>query len=203
VATARGERRARGSGPVSAEQIAQEAVRLFAEKTYPVIGMRDIADAVGLLPGSLYVHISSKEDLLLRIVEKGIQNYVDAISAAADSDDPAPERLRAAFLAHFEVLTRSREQTRVAFFQWTYLSPEKQGRVIALRQQYEDLFVGIVRDGVRTGAFKPLRSPRLTVLAFIGMLNNATEWFSPTGPLSAKEIADELADTLLGGIQAR
>jgi AcrR family transcriptional regulator len=202
VATARGERRARGTGPVSAEQIEQEAIRLFADKTYPVIGMRDIGDAVGLLPGSLYVHISGKEDLLLRIAEKGIQNYLDAIGPAADSPGSAAERLRAAFHAHFEVLSRTREQTRVAFFQWTYLSPEKQGRVIAMRQRYEDLFVDIVRDGVRTGEFRKLRSPRVTVLAFIGMLNNATEWFQPDGQLSAIEVADEVADAAIRGIQA-
>ena len=202
MATARGERRARGSGPVSVEQIEQEAIRLFADKTYPVIGMRDIGEAVGLLPGSLYVHISSKEDLLLRIVEQGIQNYLDAIGPAADSQGSAGARLRAAFTAQFEVLSRTREQTRVAFFQWTYLSPEKQGRVIAMRQRYEDLFVDIVREGVRAGEFRTLRSPRVTVLAFIGMLNNATEWFRPDGRLSAIEVADEVADAAVKGIQA-
>lgn len=202
MATTRGERRTRGAGPVSAEQIEQEAIRLFAEKTYPVIGMRDIADAVGLLPGSLYVHISGKEDVLLRIVEKGIQNYLDAIGRAADSHESASDRLRAAFAAHFEVLSRTPEQTRVAFFQWTYLSPAKRGRVIAMRQRYEDLFVDIVRDGVRTGEFRQLRSPRVTVLAFIGMLNNATEWFHPDGELTALEVANELAETALRGIQA-
>lgn len=201
MATTRGERRARGSGPVSAEQIEQEAIRLFSEKTYPVIGMRDIGDAVGLLPGSLYVHISGKEDLLLRIVEKGIQNYLDAIGPAADTNEPAPVRLRAAIHAHFSVLARTKEQTRVAFHQWTYLSPDKQGRVIAMRQRYEDLFVGIVRDGVRNGELRALRSQRVTVLALIGMLNNATEWFSPDGALSAEEIAEEIADTALGGLE--
>lgn len=201
MATTRGERRARSSGPVSAEQIEEQAILLFAEKTYPVIGMRDIGDAVGLLPGSLYVHISGKEDLLLRIVEKGIQNYLDAIGPAADANLSAAERLRGAFTAHFRVLSRTREQTRVAFFQWTYLSPEKQGRVIAMRQRYEDLFVDIVRDGVRTGEFQKLRSPRVTVLAFIGMLNNATEWFRPDGRLSADEVATEVADAALRGIQ--
>jgi AcrR family transcriptional regulator len=186
---------------VSAEQIEQEAIRLFSEKTYPVIGMRDIGDAVGLLPGSLYVHISGKEDLLLRIVEKGIQNYLDAIGPAADTNEPAPVRLRAAIHAHFSVLARTKEQTRVAFHQWTYLSPDKQGRVIAMRQRYEDLFVGIVRDGVRNGELRALRSQRVTVLALIGMLNNATEWFSPDGALSAEEIAEEIADTALGGLE--
>lgn len=203
MATTRGERRSRGSGPVSAEQIEQEAVRLFAEKTYPVIGMRDIGDAVGLLPGSLYVHISGKEELLLRIVERGIQNYLDAIGKAADSDLPAGERLRNAFLAHFEVLQDTRDQTRVAFHQWTYLSAEKQGRIIAMRQRYEDLFTGIMRDGLRSGEFRPVRSPRVMVLAFIGMLNNAAEWYSPTGKLSAEDIATDLADTVLGGLRPR
>ena len=202
MAKARGGRRTPGSGPVSADQIEQEAVRLFAEKTYPVIGMRDIGDAVGLLPGSLYVHITGKEELLLRIVEKGIQNYLDAIGPAADGPGTAEQRLRAAFEAHFEVMHRTREQTRVAFHQWTYLSPEKQGRVIAMRQRYEDLFVGILRDGVRTGEFRKVRSARVTVLALIGMLNNATEWFQPDGRMSAATVAAEVADIALAGVRA-
>ncbi len=202
MATARGERRTRSTGPVSAEQIENEAVRLFSEKTYPVVGMRDIGDAVGLLPGSLYVHISGKEELLLRIVERGIQYYLDAIGPAADGDGTAATRLRQAIKAHFEVLGRTREQTRVAFHQWTYLSPAKQGRVIAMRQRYEDLFVGIVRDGVRSGEFRSMRSVRVTVLAIIGMLNNATEWYDPAGRLSSSEIGDEIADAALGGVLA-
>lgn len=202
MAKGRTGRRTPGTGPVSADQIEQEAIRLFAEKTYPVIGMRDIGDAVGLLPGSLYVHISGKEELLLRIVEKGIQNYLDAIEPAVDAPGTATERLRGAFEAHFAVMSATREQTRVAFHQWTYLSPEKQGRVIAMRQRYEDLFVGIVRDGVRSGEFRKVRSARVTVLALIGMLNNATEWFQPDGRMSTAQVAAEVADVALAGIQA-
>jgi Transcriptional regulator len=167
------------------------------------LGARDIGDAVGLLPGSLYVHISGKEDLLLRIVERGIENYLDAIGPAAGTADTAPDRLHAAIRAHFEVLSRTREQTRVAFHQWTYLSPDKQRHVIAMRQRYEDLFVGIVRDGVRNGEFRAMRSQRIAVLAMIGMLNNATEWFSPDGELSAEEVADEIADTTMNGLRPR
>ncbi|MDT4997487.1 MAG: hypothetical protein QOD45_1555, partial [Pseudonocardiales bacterium] len=89
-----------GSGPVSAELIEQEAIRLFGERTYPVVGMRDIGDAVGLLPGSLYVHISSKEDLLLRIVERGITDYLEVIEPiAAASAETASIRLRGIVVA--------------------------------------------------------------------------------------------------------
>lgn len=202
VATERAARRTRESGPVSVELIEQEAVRLFSERTYPVIGMRDIGDAVGLLPGSLYVHISSKEELLLRIVERGIQNYLDEITAAVDNQDPAPARLRAAIVAHFRVLARTLDQTRVAFQQWTYLGQEKHAAVIAMRQNYEDLFTAIVRDGVESGEFRRVRNVRVTVLAIIGMLNSAPGWYKPTGELEPDDIGEEFADVALAGMVA-
>ena len=185
---------------MSAELIEREAVRLFSERTYPVIGMRDIGDAVGLLPGSLYVHISSKEDLLERIVERGIQNYLDEIGAVANTEDPAADRLRAAVVAHFRVLSRTLDQTRVAFHQWTYLGPDKQPAVVAMRQRYEDLFTDIVRDGVSSGEFRPVRDLRVTVLAIIGMLNSAPGWYSPDGALTPEDVGAEIADVALGGM---
>ena len=187
---------------MSAELIEQEAVRLFSERTYPVIGMRDIGDAVGLLPGSLYVHISSKEDLLLRIVERGIQNYLDEIGAVVDTAAPAAERLRAAIVAHFRVLARTLDRTRVAFHQWTYLGPDKHAAVIAMRQRYEDLFATIVRDGIESGQFRPVRNQRVTVLAIIGMLNSAPGWYAPAGELGPEDVGAEIADVALSGMTA-
>jgi TetR/AcrR family transcriptional regulator, cholesterol catabolism regulator len=187
---------------VSAELIEQEAVRLFSERSYPVIGMRDIGDAVGLLPGSLYVHISSKEDLLLRIVERGIQNYLDEIGAVAATEEPAADRLRAAIMAHFRVLARTLDQTRVAFQQWTYLGADRQPAVVAMRQRYEDLFVGIVRDGIDSGEFRPVRNLRVSVLAIIGMLVAAPAWYKPNGELGPEEVGAEYADVALAGMTA-
>ena len=59
-------------------------------RSYPVVGMRDISEAVGILPGSLYLHIRKKEDILLRIVERGIRNYLDVIEAEVQSAGQAP-----------------------------------------------------------------------------------------------------------------
>ena len=189
------------SGPVSAELIEQEAVRLFGERTYPVVGMRDIGDAVGLLPGSLYVHISSKEDLLLRIVERGIQNYLDAITPVVESGEPATTRLRGAISAHMGVLAVTVEQTRVAVHQWTYLGPENRQHIAAMRLRYEELFDRILREGIGAGDFREMLHPRVAALSTIGMLNSVTQWYSPDGPLSAAEIGEVLADNALVGLQ--
>jgi TetR/AcrR family transcriptional regulator, cholesterol catabolism regulator len=189
------------SGPVSAELIEQAAVKLFGERTYPVVGMRDISNAVGILPGSLYVHIRRKEDILLRIVETGIQRYLDAIGPIVESGAPAPARLRGAIVAYMRVLAESLPQTRVAFHQWTYLSPDMQEAVIGLRRQYEGLFSRVLREGIADGEFRPTAHPRIAVLAILGMLNAATEWFSPTGELSAEQVGELLADSALTGLK--
>lgn len=190
------------NGPVSLERIEAAAIKLFGERTYPVVGMRDISDAVGILPGSLYVHISKKEDLLQRIVENGIQRYLDAIEPVVESDQTSPERLRAAIEAHMRVLADSLDQTRVAFHQWTHLAPTGKRRVVKLRRRYEALFSQIVEEGIEAGEFRPVKSARITVLAIIGMLNSATEWYHPTGELTAAQIAEVLAEGALNGLAA-
>jgi AcrR family transcriptional regulator len=198
----RRERGARaGEGPVSAELIEQEAIRLFGERTYPVVGMRDIGDAVGLLPGSLYVHINSKEELLLRIVEQGIIRYLDVIEPVAASAQPAGVRLREMIIAHLRVLAAAKEQTRVAFEQWVYLAPDKHQPVIDLRKRYENAFSAVVADGVAMGEFRELADQKVVVLGVIGMLTAANNWYAPDGRLSSDEVGEVLADSVLHGLE--
>jgi len=191
-----------GATPVSAELIQREAIRLFGELTYPVVGMRDLSEAVGILPGSLYAHISSKEALLLSIVEEGIGNYLKVIAPLAGAEGPADARLRAAMTAHMRVLAQTLEQTRVTFEQWGYLGPDNRARVLVLRQQYMDAFMKILQDGIKDGTFRSVPHPKLAILSLIGSLNSATEWFSPGGRRSAEEVAEALADNALHGLVA-
>jgi AcrR family transcriptional regulator len=162
--------------------------------------MRDISEAVGILPGSLYTHISSKEALLLEIVESGIDKYLDSISTIASSSEPADVRMRAAIKAHLAVVAENTEQTLVAVHQWKYLNEANRRRVAKKRLAYEEMFVRIVEDGVESGVFGGVQSVHLAVLAVIGMLNWVPEWFSPSGDKSPDEIADALADVVLSGM---
>lgn len=180
--------------------IVREAIRLFGEHSYPSVGMRDLSKAVGLQPGSLYAHISSKEDLLMVIVEEGITNYIDAISAAIDIDEPADVRLRAAIRAHLGVLSETAEQTKVTFNQWRYLGEENRARVMVLRQQYEDLFVKVAQQGIRDGALRPVPHLKAALLSIIGGLNFAAEWYSPNKSETPEKLADAVADVLLEGL---
>ena len=187
----------------SPELIKTHAIRLFADKTYPVIGMRELSDAVGILPGSLYAHIPSKESLLLAIVEEGIERYIDAVSLASGPGQPADARLRAAVRAHMQVIETSVEQTRVAFHQWQYLSEPHRERVRNLRRTYLGLFAGIVEDGIAAGTFRAVPHLRATMLTLIGGLSTATEWYVANKADSPEQMADALCDVFLGGLGAQ
>lgn len=63
--------------------------------------MQDIADAFGILKGSLYHYVKSKEDLLWLSVEEPLNNLVDsAATILADRSLPVIERIRLAIASH-------------------------------------------------------------------------------------------------------
>src|SRR4051812_40615760 len=94
------------------EFILEAATQLFSEKGYAGTTMRDIARAVGVLPGSLYAHIDSKETLLLEIVESGIDRFL-TIAEGLDPAHRSVERLRSAVRMHLAVVAENPQRTLV------------------------------------------------------------------------------------------
>lgn len=183
--------------------IVSAATQLFGEKSYPATSMRDIANAVGVLSGSLYTHIRSKEALLLEIVETGIGEFIDAVSEVAGANGTPEGRLRAMVNAHSEVVARHPEQTLIVFHQWRYLSEAAQTAVRRRRKEYEQLFTDVVRAGVEDGTFAPGIDVRIAVLSVLGSLNWTPGWLSADGPRTVDEVASDLADAMLKGVRGR
>src|SRR5262245_38456486 len=84
------------------EEIVAAAARVFRSKGYQAATVQDIADAVGILNGSLYHHCKSKADLLYLIVKEPIVRIYARVAEITASDLPARERLRLAIQAHLE-----------------------------------------------------------------------------------------------------
>jgi AcrR family transcriptional regulator len=186
----------------SAERILAAATRLFGERGYPSTSMRDIGEAVGLLAGSLYSHISSKEAVLFQIVESGLDRYLGALLPIVESQEPADVRLRLAVKAHVELVTGHVEESLVALHQWKFLSGENRQKIEAKRHAGADAFARILADGIDSGVFQPVANRQITISGILGTLNWVPEWYSPKGPATPEEIGDELADLLLGGLLA-
>ncbi len=182
--------------------IMNAAMHLFGKQGFTGTSMRDIAGAVGLLPGSLYAHIASKEALLLDIITDGIERFLAvAEPQVAAAGDPLV-RLRNMIAAHVEVVAENPERSQVVFHQWRFLAEDNLPEAIERRSRYEACFAQVVEDGVRSGQMKADLNLRIAVLTILGALNWTPEWFSPAGKLSAREVGESMADALLGGIVA-
>lgn len=181
------------------EVILDVATRLFSETGYAGTTMREIANAVGVLPGSLYAHIDGKETLLFEIVESGIDRFLAAAAQTAEIEEPA-DRARAAIKAHLSVVAESPQRTLVVFHQWRYLTGPNRARILDKRKRYEDFFVTIVEDGIKAGVFSARLDSKIAVLSMLGSLNWAAEWFKPEGAQGPEEVGERLADTILWGL---
>src|ERR671922_348615 len=82
------------------QQIIDAAARVFREKGYDGATLRDIAKAAGLLPGSLYYHIRSKEELLRHIVGQPIRDLWAQLEDLVAANAPAADKLTRAMALH-------------------------------------------------------------------------------------------------------
>jgi len=180
--------------PTRKEQILEEAARLFGRRGYHATSMRDIGEATGMLAGSLYAHISSKEDLLFEIVLQAANQFLDRLESLRPLDLSPEERLRRAMRAHVGVVADNLDEAWVFHHEWKALTGERRDEVRRLRRRYEQLWDEIVR-GLPGAA-----DPRFARLLVLSAANWTYTWYRPEGPLSPDEVADRFSDLLLAGL---
>jgi TetR/AcrR family transcriptional regulator, cholesterol catabolism regulator len=189
--------------PTPREAILDTATRLFGAQGYTGTTMRDIAKAVGILPGSLYIHIDSKETLLLEVVEAAFERFMLLADELEASTEPPDVRMRIAIEQHVRAVGDSRERTLVVLHQWRFLTGEHYDRIVGFRRRYARAFIDIIDDGIADGVFSGEISSRDAAFAILGVLNWVPEWYSEDGPETAEELGVKLADTLLDGLLTR
>jgi AcrR family transcriptional regulator len=184
------------------DEIVTAAAKVFRTKGYHAATVRDIAEAVGILKGSLYHHFESKEALLYLVVKEPIAQMYRTIAAIAEADLGATEKLRRAILAHLEafdrhyphlfVYLREREAVKRRFREMIGFSPK----------DYERCWQQILREGVESGEFRPELDLQVTSYGLLGMLNWSYKWYEPRGRLSVTEVAGQFTALALAGLAA-
>jgi AcrR family transcriptional regulator len=165
-----------------------EAAHLFASKGFRETTMRDIATRAEMLPGSIYYHFPSKDDLLVAVYEEGVRRLAARIEVA----DPGPgadpwARLEAVMTAHLETILDGTAYARVIIRVLPDAAPKVAARLIELRDAYERL----VGDVVAALPLAPGVDAKLFRLFLIGAANHAQLW-RRDGPRTPAEIAVEL-----------
>jgi AcrR family transcriptional regulator len=191
---------------VTRREILDAGARLFRERGYHATTMADIGAAVGVLGGSLYYHVESKEALLYEIMATATQGLLAALREVSQPPKPAAERLRAAIVNHLQFSTAPERNDYAAVFlnEIGNLRHRHMGRALTeLVHHYEDSFAAILEDGIAAGEFRSDLDRRTTVFAILGMENWALRWLRPGGRLTVEEVGQRFADLILHGVVAR
>jgi AcrR family transcriptional regulator len=163
--------------------------------------MRDIAAETKLQGGgSLYAHIKGKEDLLWEIATEAIDAFFAAVAPITAMEMPADQKLRAAIIAHIEVISTRLSAAAVYFDEWRHLSQPRRDAFLARRDEYELLFDRLIHTGMQTGVFS-VRDQRLATLHVLGAMNAVRHWYKPDGRLTAHQLAEDIATIMLAGLQ--
>lgn len=180
-------------------EILEAAALLFGERGYAATSMRDIARRVGLLGGSLYHHIRSKEELFAEIHDLALQGVSDLIAARiAGSDDPW-ERLELACVTMLEEQLTDHSITLPLMNDFRAVPPEMRTRLVPKRDAFEAVFSALVADlPLADGLDRTLY--RILLLT---ELNNVSTWYQPGGKLSPGEIAHQIIRVFREGGAAR
>lgn len=170
------------------EEILAIAAQLFARKGYRGTSMRDIGEASGVLGGSLYHHIKSKDALFVELHNGALDEAEARIAAAvADLADPWA-RLEAACVALLDVQLAPDSLTTPMMNDFREVPDDVRMQLVARRDRFEGLFRAIVADlplpaGIDRSIYRNL---------LLSQLNAAAEWFRP-GRLTPREIAVQVA----------
>lgn len=151
------------------------AANQFAERGFHATSTRELAAAVGMLPGSIYYHFPSKNDLLVAVYDEGVRRIESAVGLAVDGVDDPWARLEAACTAHLEALLDGSAYARVVVRVQPGDASEADAALIALRDRYEALFTDLV-----SALDLPDASTRRALrLLLLGALNWVQHWYRP------------------------
>ena len=183
-------------------EILTTAAQIFSQKGYHGTSMQDIALSVNLQKGSLYHHVSSKQEILFELLNRGLDLLTTRVEGAIEGHGPPDERLHKAICAYMSTLTDYQELASVLLFEYRSLEPDYFERHIPRRDRFEGIWRDLIQEGIDEGVFA-CDHPSLSARALLGILNWTVTWFRADGLMTADEIAEQLANLFLMGLTTR
>jgi AcrR family transcriptional regulator len=186
-------------GPKTMEAIRKAGLRLIFEQGYEAMSLRQLAAEVGIQAGSLYNHISTKQELLFGLIQDHINELLRQLDRALAGKEEPVEKLRAFVAFHVTYhMTRKRE-VFIANSELRSLEPRNYEAIVALRGAYEQRLASILAEGAAKGVFQ-VADVQVATFAIIALLTGLCTWYRPGGRLTREAIVDAHEKLVLSGV---
>ena len=180
------------------EQLIAVATSLFAQRGFHGTSMTEIENAVGRRRGTIYYHIDSKADLLAEICDRSTQDMVAAARRIAAKQQNAREALFGMVDLHVREILTHTDRMAVVMRDLRSLPGPDLRRIAKRRDEYEEIWVGILNQGAAGGQWRSVDS--FDVKSILGMINYSILWLRPDGTLSTAEVVDRFVSLIEHGL---
>jgi len=192
-------RTAGSNGPKTMEAIRSNGLRLIYERGFEAMSLRQLAAEVGIQPGSLYNHISTKQDLLFDLVRGHMEELLLHLDAALQETAPAPSKLRSFIHFHLNYHIKKTKEVFICYSELRSLDPEHYAVIVALRKRYERRLAEILDQGVAEGNFA-IQDTKVAAFGILAMLTGVCTWFRTDGRLTTEQLIEIYDDIVLKGV---
>jgi AcrR family transcriptional regulator len=181
------------------EAIVEAAIDCFYERGYDGTSVQDVVDRAGVTKGAFYHHFTKKDELLLHIHDRFMDQQMQALEAGLAEDLPPREALTL-LIEEIVVSAADFQREYVIFFeQRRSLSEEPFRQVRAKRDEYERRVVQTIENGIARSDFREVPSAQVLAFGIIGMAAWAYHWYRPSG-MTPREIGRMYASVVLDGV---
>jgi AcrR family transcriptional regulator len=179
-------------------RILEAATRRFAEHGFEATTVRQLADDVNILSGSLYHHFATKDEMLHEIVRDAVLQMRDNAMRIAEAPIDAEHRLTALVLLDLGELTRNQEVHAILTNERRFFRRREEfAYVVKAKTEAYHAWRAVLQDGVEAGVFKPDLDLYLTILTIVRMLNTAADWYKNEDLYMSGQISPYTLDTVI------
>jgi AcrR family transcriptional regulator len=186
--------------PYDIDTLTDVALRVFAERGFDGSSMDDVARAAGIAKASIYHHISGKEELLRRGLDRALTALFAVLDEPGAGEGRPIDRLQYIYRRVATLALELRYELTVLVRVRGNSDAERDAMV--RRRAFDESVTAIVRDAQTAGEFDAKLDASLAVRLMFGMVNSIVEWYKPDGPLPIGRIADALVQIVFSGVES-
>jgi AcrR family transcriptional regulator len=181
-------------------EVLDAAARVFYERGYSDASVQDVADELGILKGSLYHYIDTKEDLLFRLLQETHDQIYEILEEVAALEGLNPlERLEIYIRKQVEYNIDNLLRVSVYYHDLERLTEARRKAIVGRRREHEDWVVGLIKEAQTSGLADPGLDPKIAARCIFATIIWTYRWFRK-GRDAREKVASTCAAFALRGV---
>ncbi|WP_396174799.1 TetR/AcrR family transcriptional regulator [Flavobacterium sp.] len=180
-------------------EIINVAAKLFKEKGYSAVTMRDIAQAMDIKAASLYNHIKSKQEILVLIIIEIAEEFTNTMNQVVNSSETTIKKIEKIIQLHLNITLRDANALACLNNDWMHLADAELTYFIKMREDYEENFRTIVQKGIADGEIKNLNL-EVIIFSTLSTLRTLYLWYGKKKSPEPAVLKSNMIQVLLNGI---